>query len=289
MLWRPECPCDESCLSAGGPHARAHSLVRAGRWVRGFWALLIGGLALAFTKKPGRARATARALLAALGIRWAVIGAPVRGGALLAGNHVSWLDILIMMALENSDRDRPLRLVAKAEVGSWPLIGSLSRLCGTIFVDRAKPRTLPETVAEVRSALSDGYPVQVFPEGTTTCGAHPVPWRPAFLQAALDAGAPVQRFTLLYSSADAAFIGDETLLSSLRRVVALRNLSITVLVDEPVPVSGDRRRLARRLSPRRSASGSGSGSASGSASGSDSGSASGSASGQERVDDRGRA
>jgi len=213
----------------------------------------MGAIALMLLPRPGRAAATARALLAALGIRWAVMGAPIRAGALLAGNHVSWLDILVMMALESPRQVRPLRLVAKAEIGAWPLVGSLSRLCGTIFVDRERPRTLPDTVAEVRSALSSGYPVQVFPEGTTTCGAHPAPWRPAFFQAALDAGAPVQCFTLLYSSAAAAFVGDETLLDSLRRVVALRNLSITVLVDEPMPVSGDRRRLARRLSPRRSA------------------------------------
>jgi 1-acyl-sn-glycerol-3-phosphate acyltransferase len=265
MLWRPECPCDEACLTVGGPEAQAHPLVRAGRWVRGMWALLVGAAALILAPKPGRTSATARALLAALGIRWAVIGAPIRPGALLAGNHVSWLDILIMMALESPQPALPLRLVAKAEIGAWPVVGPLSRLCGTIFVDRGRPRTLPDTVKEVKQALSLGYPIQVFPEGTTTCGAHPAPWRPAFLQAALDAGAPVQRFTLLYSTAAAAFVAEETLLSSLRRVVALRNLSITVLVDEPVPVSGDRRRLARRLAPLRKVSA------------------------QERVHDRGRA
>jgi len=265
MLWRPECPCDEACLTAGGPVARANPLVRAARWVRGFWVLLLGAVALVLAPRAGRAAVIARGLLAALGIRWAVIGSPVRAGALLAGNHVSWLDILVMMALDTPVKDRPLRLVAKSEVGGWPLIGRLSRLCGTIFVDRGRPKTLPDAVGEVRSALSDGYPVQVFPEGTTTCGAHPAPWRPAFLQAALDAGAPVQRFTLLYSTAVAAFVGDESLLNSLRRVVAVRNLTITILVDEPMPVSGDRRRLARRLSPRRSVSP------------------------QERVHDRGRA
>jgi 1-acyl-sn-glycerol-3-phosphate acyltransferase len=250
MLWRPQCPCDESCLTAGGPAPRAHRLVYAARWARGFWVLLVGVVALVLAPSPVRPSALARSLLKALGIRWAVIGAPVRAGALLAGNHVSWLDILIMMAQEVPDRDRPLRLVAKAEVGAWPLIGSLSRLCGTIFVDRARPKSLPATVGEVSAALSQGYPVQVFPEGTTSCGAHPAPWRPAFLQAALDAGAPVQRFTLLYSSVTAAFVGEETMFSSLRRVVALRNVTITVLVDEPMPVSGDRRRLASVLSPK---------------------------------------
>lgn len=254
MVWLPQCPCGETCLTAGGRVARVNPLVRAARWGRAFWVLLLGAVAMVFAPRPGRATATARGLLAAFDIRWTVIGSPVKAGALLAGNHVSWLDILVMMSLDIPVKDRPLRLVAKSEIGEWPLIGSLARLCGTIFVDRARPKTLPGTVGEVRSALSEGYPVQVFPEGTTTCGAHPAPWRPAFLQAALDAGAPVQRFTLLYSTPVAAFVGEETMLSSLRRVAAARGVTITILIDEPVPASGDRKRLARRLSPRRSVS-----------------------------------
>lgn len=185
-------------------------------------------------------------MLRALGVRWSVIGAPIQAGALVVGNHVSWLDILLMMAFGQG-----MRPVAKTEVGRWPVIGRLARACGTIFVDRSRPRSLPVTVAEVAQALRDGSPVQVFPEGTTTCGAHPVRWRPAFLQAAIDAGAPIQRFTLLLSTSSAAFVDDETLMTSLRRVIAMRSLSVVVLVDEPQPPLANRRAMAVRLSPRR--------------------------------------
>jgi hypothetical protein len=141
-------------------------------------------------------------------------------------------------------------MVAKAEVGSWPVIGALARASGAIFVDRARPLMLPRTVAQVAEALRSGDTVQVFPEGTTTCGAHPARWRPAFLQAALDAGAPVQRFTLVFSTQKAAFVADESLLTSLWRVLRLRGLSVTVLMDEAQPVgTANRRELAARLSP----------------------------------------
>jgi 1-acyl-sn-glycerol-3-phosphate acyltransferase len=211
----------------------------------------VGGIAVAgrlVTAAAVFARPTTapRKLLRALGIRWSTVGAPIRPGALLVGNHVSWLDIVVMMAV-----DRRIRMVAKAEVGGWPVVGRLARARGTIFVDRAKPRTLPATVARVSAALRAGDAVQVFPEGTTTCGVHPARWRPAFMQAAIDAQAPVQRFTLLYSTPAAAFVADESLLASLKRVLRLRGLSITVLVDEPQSPGDCRRALARRLSPKR--------------------------------------
>ncbi|WP_162907806.1 lysophospholipid acyltransferase family protein [Allorhizocola rhizosphaerae] len=236
-IWRPACPCDAGCLP---------SIVdRVGVWRQSARVLAAAGVLVLAALRPSAAPRWARAMLRALGIRWSVIGAPIRPGALLAGNHVSWLDIVVMLGIGDN-----VRMVAKREVGDWPVIGGLARACGTVFVDRSRPRTLPGTVDAVAGALRAGYTMQVFPEGTTTCGAHPVGWRPAFLQAAIDAGAPIQRFTLLFSNASAAFVADESLLTSLRRVIATRNLTIAVLIDEPQPTNANRRALAKRLSPR---------------------------------------
>ncbi len=266
-LWRPPCPCGKACLP---PAQRT-----VGLFTTVARLLAAASVLLAAMVRPAKAALTARRLLRAMGIRWSLVGAPIGKGVLLAGNHVSWLDIVLMMALASEPDDvagRPaaealsepgkrqaarrsggpgIRLVGKHDVAAWPVIGRLAKASGTIFVDRSRPKTLPGTVSEVTAALRGGQTVQVFPEGTTTCGAHPAAWRPAFLQAAIDAGAPVQRFTLLFSTPAAAFVDDETLLHSLWRVVRARGLSITVLMDEPLPLSGSRRSSARRLSPAR--------------------------------------
>ena len=56
-----------------------------------------------------------------LGIRVKVIGAPtVTGPTLIASNHVSWLDIMVLSAVA------PLSFIAKREVGGWAFFVSFS-------------------------------------------------------------------------------------------------------------------------------------------------------------------
>ncbi|MFG2910469.1 lysophospholipid acyltransferase family protein [Kitasatospora sp. NPDC048286] len=175
------------------------------------------------------------------------------GGVLVVANHVSWLDIPLLAA------GRPGRSLAKTEVRQWPVLGPLIAHCGTVFLDRDRLRTLPDTVAAVAGVLRSGQPVIVFPEGSTWCGRESGRFRPALFQAAVEAGADVQPVTIRYRLADGrptsvpAFIGDDGLLTSLARVVAARGLVADVTFLPPIPPpgpqpsrAGARRELARR-------------------------------------------
>jgi 1-acyl-sn-glycerol-3-phosphate acyltransferase len=180
-------------------------------------------------------------MLAALGIKVERRGPAPKPGSLLVANHVSWLDILVLLATS------PVKLVAKGEVGDWPGIGKLAGLSGAIFLNRARPKQLPNTVGEVAAALKNGQSVAVFPEGTTFCGVSQGRFRPAMFQAAIDANAPVVPTSINYDSTAAAFIGDDTLWDSVRRVAALRSLTVTLVTApalRPAP-EADRRALAR--------------------------------------------
>ncbi|MFX8164583.1 lysophospholipid acyltransferase family protein, partial [Acinetobacter baumannii] len=70
--------------------------------------------------------------------------------ALLVANHISWLDIIAMLAVGR------VRIVAKKDVASWPVIGRLARLSGAVFIDQERQLTLPATVREIREALGQG-------------------------------------------------------------------------------------------------------------------------------------
>lgn len=176
----------------------------------------------------------------------AAASAPPVCGELLVANHISWLDIALLAIV------RPSRMVAKREVGQWPVLGRFVARGGTVFVARDRPRSLPGDVAAIAAALRTGSSVGVFPEGSTWCGARQGLFRRAVFQAALDAGAAVRPVVVGYVGPDggparaAAFVGEDTLAASLWRVAGVRGIVAEARVLRAIPPGEyrDRRELA---------------------------------------------
>jgi 1-acyl-sn-glycerol-3-phosphate acyltransferase len=250
-VWTPVSSCGAHCLRGGGTRA-AGPLIRACR-VAALLLVLLYATAwsplLPLLPKGLRVvvvRGCARTTLRALGIRWTVRGRLPSRRALIVANHVSWLDIVVILAAGGG------RIVAKSEVRVWPVVGRIAGCTGAFFLDRSRPRALPSTVDSVRSALVAGDVVAVFPEGTTSCGEGTGAFRPAFFQAAVDAHACVVPLTLTFTAAgepttQPAFIGADTLADSMNRVLALRGLTVGLVVGtaiHPGPAAS-RRTLAK--------------------------------------------
>ncbi len=197
-LWLPRSTCDVSCLPARSdghvPVATMLKRVAVTGAVLLLAALAVPVLAVLPQRRLIAAqRLLARAVLGGLGISHRAVGRIPQHGALLVANHVSWLDVVVILA------HAPARLLAKREVRTWPLIGRLAATLGTVFVDRSRPKTLPSTVGRIRAELEGGGVVAVFPEGTTWCGRMGGTFRPAMFQAAVDAGAPVVPVRLTFA------------------------------------------------------------------------------------------
>jgi 1-acyl-sn-glycerol-3-phosphate acyltransferase len=241
-MYAPVSACGRGCL----PHPTA--AVRrdiAARLVRiaALAGLLLGGIGLAAVMPVLRAegrgaaiRGWFRLLLRACGVRLVVTGNRTDDpGTLFAANHVSWLDIPAVLAIQ------PVRVLAKSDVRTWPVIGQLASRAGTLFIDRRRLRRLPQTVGGIADALRGGQSVLVFPEGSTWCGRVQGRFYPATFQAAIDATAPVRPVSLRYRFADgtpttaAAFVGDDPLIASIWRVVATRGLVAEVDLGAAIP------------------------------------------------------
>lgn len=199
-------------------------------------------------------RTCGRAALRAAGVRLRVTGATrytdADAGVLVVANHLSWIDVVALDAVQ------PVRMLAKRELRDWPLIGRLAVRTGALFVDRAGLRSLPDTVADTADALRAGAVIGAFPEGTTWCGAAAGSFRRALFQAAIDAGASVRPVAIVLLRPNgtpdraSAFVGEQTLLDSLVRVLRQPALvcELTVLPAIVAGPADDRRVLARRAS-----------------------------------------
>ncbi|MDH3256059.1 MAG: 1-acyl-sn-glycerol-3-phosphate acyltransferase [Nitrospinota bacterium] len=85
-------------------------------------------------------------------------------GALIVSNHVGSVDIFVMAACFK------MSFVSKSDIRTWPLIGYLTRIANTIYIDRTRRRELAGMVQAISDRLRSGYSVVVFPEGGATSG-----------------------------------------------------------------------------------------------------------------------
>ncbi|MFH8827959.1 lysophospholipid acyltransferase family protein [Streptomyces lincolnensis] len=248
-VWLPGAPCTpRACVEpAGSVTAAPRAVLR----LLAVTALVLAGAVLSPLGgriPAGAVRRWCRWIVRAAGVQVRVTGtAAATGGLLLVANHISWLDIPLLAAV------RPARMLAKKEIGRWPVVGPLAARGGTLFIDRDGLRALPATVARIAGALRAGQAVAVFPEGSTWCGRAQGHFRRAVFQAALDAGVPVQPVRIRYRTARGeestvpAFVGEDSLLASLWRVATTRGLVAEVEVRDALAPGGhlDRRSLAR--------------------------------------------
>jgi 1-acyl-sn-glycerol-3-phosphate acyltransferase len=250
--WLPRASCDVSCVSADAAAAGRSVIVAWRVAIRATFAmLLLSATPLLAIPMPGRShiqRGYCRLMLRCLGVRITVSGGPIRNlqGVLVVSGHVSWVDIFAIGAV------MPGRFVARADLVDWIGLGMVARLMKVIPIDRANLRRLPEVVGTVADRLRAGQTVVAFPEGTTWCGLAYGPFRPAMFQAAVDAGRPVQPLRLTYHHRDgrpstvAAYVGDDTLMASIRRLITARRTIVRLQVESLQLPGASRRDLAAR-------------------------------------------
>jgi len=248
--WLPKASCDAGCVHSVEQGRRVIVWLRTAARLSAALALL-PGMPLLAVPLPGRShvqRIYCRLLLRCLGVRIRLSGGPIRNlqGVLVVSGHVSWLDIFAIGSV------LPGSFVARADLVEWPALGRVARLMKVIPIDRASLRRLPAVVATVADRLRAGRTVVAFPEGTTWCGLAHGPFRPAMFQAAVDAARPVQPLRLTYRHRDGrpsttpAFVGQDTLLRSVCRVVTARRTVCHVHAGALQLPGDDRRALAAR-------------------------------------------
>lgn len=169
-------------------------------------------------------------------------------------NHTSYLDISVLGSLVEAS------FIAKREVSSWPLFGTLARLQNTVFVDR-RARNARQDGQSLQARLAAGDSMILFPEGTSSDGNRTLPFKSAlFAVAQAQTGGStvtVQPVSVLATALDGiplaraerdlyAWYGDMDLASHIWSMIGVGRITVEVRFHEPVTMDafGSRKALA---------------------------------------------
>jgi 1-acyl-sn-glycerol-3-phosphate acyltransferase len=194
-----------------------HSMARRQRWSSWFMAHLTGALPF---------RVTVSGQLPTTPMLW-------------VSNHVSWTDIPLLGMLA------PLSFLSKAEVRTWPVAGWLALKAGTLFIRRGSGDS-KLIQKQIGQHLLGNHPLMIFPEGTTTDGRSLRTFHGRLLSSAVETGVPLQPVAIQYlrngkPDPIAPFIGDDDLLSHLRRLFANEQGDVHIHLLTPIQTLGKER------------------------------------------------
>jgi 1-acyl-sn-glycerol-3-phosphate acyltransferase len=114
---------------------------------------------------------------------------PRSGPFILVANHCSNLDPLMMGWASGHQIGRVVHFMAKIEMRTWPVIGWLATQSGVYFVRRGERDRAAQTFS--LTALADGRPIAMFPEGTRSRTGHLRDGKPGAALIAMRSGAPI--------------------------------------------------------------------------------------------------
>jgi 1-acyl-sn-glycerol-3-phosphate acyltransferase len=172
---------------------------------------------------------------------------PAKG--VLTSNHLSYIDIIVLSSIY------PQVFLSKADVRDWPLIGVLTRCAGTLFVRRERKADVADLQSSLLDVVSQGVPLTLFPEGTSSDGSKVMPFFSSFLEPAAKANWPVTPAWIGYRldegqgsvAEDICYWGDMTFGPHFIKLLKKKKICVTVMFGRPVESGLNRKEMAAAL------------------------------------------
>jgi len=172
---------------------------------------------------------------------------PLPQSGLLVCNHLSYLDVLVLVSLT------PAVFVSKSEVKNWPVFGWCARLAGTLFVDRTRRRDVSRMNSQIKSALDSSNVVVLFPEGTSWNGKEILPFKSSLLEPIVGSPHPLSVGRIAYElddgtvEQDVCYWGDMTFFPHLINLMQRRQVRARVSFAPVTQPASERKELAMQL------------------------------------------
>jgi 1-acyl-sn-glycerol-3-phosphate acyltransferase len=220
-----------------------------GRFLKATAIFLYGALEL-IVKRPATRVLRAEWLhqfsarvLRGMGIAVRVEGTFPRSG-IVVSNHLGYLDIVAFAAQHRCV------FVSKAELANEFLVGWMTTMAGSVYVDRGRGGSAIRARDDMQAAADAGLPIVIFPEGTTTDGDSVLKFHSGLLGQVVEAGQPVTaafvRYQLTEDNGPDVSIGNDvcfwrddiSLFQHIFRLLGLRGIEVIVrIADRPIVFS----------------------------------------------------
>jgi 1-acyl-sn-glycerol-3-phosphate acyltransferase len=164
---------------------------------------------------------------------------PLDKGSFTICNHISYIDILVLGSV------RPSVFVARRDLKSWPLVGWLAALSGSVFLDRRSGHAAMEAMKIIDARIDEGLNVILFPEGTTSDGKSIGSFKSALFDLPARRNLAILPMSIRYTGLDSAaqgqspseqvaWYGDMTLLPHLWKILGTNSISVSVSAGRPL-------------------------------------------------------
>lgn len=170
----------------------------------------------------------ARHLLPAIGVDIRAKGTPPDFPCILMGNHRSYLDPIVIL------HDAFAYPVSKAEVSGWPIVGYGAKVSGVLFLQRESATSRKFTLEAIADKLREGFPVILFPEGTTHSEPQTIAFKPGGFRLAAASHIPVVPVAIDYASAKDYWVGNDTFLPHFLRRFGEKSMKVRISYGEAI-------------------------------------------------------
>ena len=168
---------------------------------------------------------------------------------MIVSNHLSYLDILVFSSVARCC------FISKREIKSWPVVGWIATMVGTIFIDRSRRSQTHSLQPQVQTRLAAGVPVLLFPEATSTDGQEILSFRSSFFESPVAVAAPITAAYLSYELPDGDgdpvldiyYWGDMTLMPQFLKLLTKSRIKAIVCFSDHPRVFTDRKQAAREM------------------------------------------
>ena len=172
--------------------------------------------------------------------------------ALLVANHLSYLDILTLLALHGC------RFVTFTEMGESAGIGLITKVSQAFYVNRSKPSLVRRDIEKFEKELKRGVQFAFFPEGSSFDGSFLRPFKSSLFESAIRTNTNIQPVCLRYVSLDnepitlknrdrVFYHGDMQLIPQLLGILKIKRLRVELVYGPVIETKGRTRKEVANL------------------------------------------